>query len=183
MLTILTSFSVKGLQAVNVDLGYFTTSSYGSINCINLSYSVRAYPLGSQLAGPTPTYSLIKKQVHLPWRLIIVFVALTLTRDQILVGVVMKCLQSASEFGNIIIIDIEVQADSLERRVRQRDVRTATQRGRTQWRNVRWYCTRKLQKEPTHPSWSGPHLHKVWGTQPAHDDSVQYSFAIRCETQ
>jgi len=38
--TILTSYSVKGLQAVNVDLGYFTTSGYDSINLINLCYSV-----------------------------------------------------------------------------------------------------------------------------------------------
>jgi len=56
---------------------------------------------------------------------------------------------------------IEFQAASLKRRVRQTDVRTATQRGRTQWRNVRWYCTRRLFKELTHPSWSGPRLHNV----------------------
>jgi len=62
VLTILTSYSVKGLQAVNVDLGYSMTSSYGSINFNNLCYSVRAYPLGAQLVGPTPMYSLIKKQ-------------------------------------------------------------------------------------------------------------------------
>jgi len=61
VVTILTSYSVKGIQAVNVDLGYFTTSGYGSINFINLCYSVWAYPLGTQLVGPTLKYSLIKK--------------------------------------------------------------------------------------------------------------------------
>ena len=134
MLTILTPYSVKGLQAVNVYLGYFTTSSYGGINFINLRYSVWAYPLGAQLAGSTPAYSLIKKhnfisylQFHLPWRLIIVFLALT--RDQVLVGVVMNCLQSVSQFGNNHPIYIEVQEASLKRRVRRRDIRTATQRG------------------------------------------------------
>ena len=34
----------KGFQAVNVYLGYFAISSYGSINLINLCYSVWVYP-------------------------------------------------------------------------------------------------------------------------------------------
>ena len=53
MLTIFAPYSVKWFQAVDVYLGYFATSSYGSINLINLRYSIRAYPLGVQLAGST----------------------------------------------------------------------------------------------------------------------------------
>jgi hypothetical protein len=61
MLTIFAPHSVKGSAAVDVYLGYIATSSYGSINLINLRFSVRAYPLGAQLARSTAAYSLIKE--------------------------------------------------------------------------------------------------------------------------
>ena len=61
MLTIFPPNSVKGFQAVNVYFSYFATSSYGSINLINLRYSVWAYPLDAQLVGSTVAYSLIKE--------------------------------------------------------------------------------------------------------------------------
>jgi hypothetical protein len=61
VLTIFAPKSMKRFQTVNVNFGYFATSTYGSINLINLRYSVWAYPLGAQLAGPTAAYSLIKE--------------------------------------------------------------------------------------------------------------------------
>jgi len=55
LLNIFTPYSVNVVQAVNVYLGYFATSSYGSVNLSNLCYnrSLWAYPLGAQLAGST----------------------------------------------------------------------------------------------------------------------------------
>ena len=66
VLTLLTSYSVKGLQAVNMYLGYFMTSSYGIINFINLCYSVWAYPLGAWLAGPNPATVSSKSRTSSP---------------------------------------------------------------------------------------------------------------------
>ena len=93
MLTILTSYSVKGLQAVNVDLGYFTASGYGSINFISvivygpihLAFSLRNLPRRT-VSSKSRNLSICNLISLI--RLFIVFLVLTLTRDQVLVGVV-----------------------------------------------------------------------------------------------